>query len=218
MFWHRLVYNSFKKHLWVPSRRQENLFMGSGIICSGLRFTHTPKACHLFWLCSESLIPPAAFSSMYEPERRVKWFPLISNLGLGYMNMLMWVQKPHRKDSRWNMSFHLNWWHYWAHWAWKWSCSMAMLIQHWHDKSQSIWFGRLNWHLLLEIIQIRCSQPATRFHPLVSRLHILLTAGESHTFHSFPLHILLRWKSGYYLQLSLHVNTVVVMESVFGWK
>lgn len=102
------------------------------------------------------------------------------------MNMLMWVQKPHREDSRGNMSFHVNWWHYRG-----WECpgSTLLLIQHWHNKSQSIWPGRLNWSLLLEIIQIRCSQPATRFHPSSSRWHIFLIAAVSLTLSTLPLYI-----------------------------
>lgn len=151
MFLNRLVKNSFKSHCGRPKKNCLWAFDSSAQAC-----IHTLKSCHL----RPPSPPPHSLSpTMCEPERRIKAvFPLILNLGLCCMNMLMYVQKPHREDRRWNMSFHLNWWHYWVHGGWKWPGSTLMLIQRWHNKSQAIWLGRLNWRLLLENIQISCSQ------------------------------------------------------------
>lgn len=108
------------------------------------------------------------------------------------MNMLMCMKKrkekhTHGGDSRWNMSFHLNWWHYRC---WEWPSSTCLLIQHWHNKSQSIWPGRLNWRRPQEIIQIRCSQLVTRFHPPVSRWQIFFfLAAVSVTLSTLPYYL-----------------------------
>lgn len=140
------------------------------------------------------------------------------------MNMLMCVQKPHQEESRWNVSFRINWWHYWAYGGWKWPGSTPMLIQHWHNK--------VSVHLAREAELASAArnyfdQMLTTNHALssfsVKILHCqFVNSGDSH-FPLFPFTYIARLRQEIVTAPPAKtpcvlVSTVIVKKSVFGWN
>lgn len=132
--------------------RDKKLFMSFWIICSGLCF-----------ICSALL--PVTDTLLYQPcvnqggELR-RFSPHIKSGTQIYEYANVGV-KPHREHSRWNMSSHVNWWHYWAHRGCEWPSLSSTDTIRLRPSGQEA-------EPEAEIILIRSSQPTnqpTSFHP-----------------------------------------------------